>query len=61
MDDLFKAAPFACVANNLCYRTTGESVMRGRDPHKYSAALRARGTAMTQVSRDCFADIRRQW
>lgn len=45
----------------IAYRTTGESVMRSRDPCKHHSALRACGTAVMQVSRDCFADIRRQW
>jgi hypothetical protein len=61
IDDPFKAAPFASVVNNLRYRTSGESMMRSRDPCKHSAALRACGTAVMQVSRDCFADIRGQW
>src|SRR6516164_5511066 len=56
-----KAAPFASVANNLRYRATGESMMRSCDPCKHCAALRAYGTAVMQVSRDCFADIRGQW
>ena len=35
--------------------------MRSCDPYKHCAALRACGTAVTQVSRNCFADIRWQW
>src|ERR1700737_5291609 len=59
--DRFKAATFASVANNLRYRASGESMMRSCDPSKHRAALRACGTAVMQVSRDCFADIRGQW
>jgi hypothetical protein len=59
--DRFKAATFASVANNLRYRASGESMMRSSDPSKHRAALRACGTAVMQVSRDCFADIRGQW
>jgi hypothetical protein len=59
--DRFKAAPFASVANNLRYRASGESMMRSCDPYKHCAALRACGTAVTQVSRNYFADIRWQW
>ena len=53
--------PFASVANNLRYRASGESMMRSCDPSKHRAALRTCGTAVMQVSRDCFADIRGQW
>jgi hypothetical protein len=58
--DRFKAAPFASMANNLRYRASGESMVRSCDPCKHCAALRACGTAVTQVSRNCFADIRGQ-
>src|SRR5580704_11409959 len=60
--DRFKAATFASVANNLRYRASGESMMRSCDPYKHCAALRrACGAAATQVSRNCFPDIRGQW